>query len=98
MKGARTAPKGAFDFEGLTVSLKRYPDTKPFPDTKAVVFALVLFILVGFLVGRGQLWAQKQAWEKIPVAKLPAFHPPQPKRIELPNGMVVFCRKTTSCQ
>src|ERR1700681_176028 len=24
------APKGAFDFERLTVSLKRYPDTKPF--------------------------------------------------------------------
>jgi hypothetical protein len=23
------APKGASDFEGLTVSLKRYPDTKP---------------------------------------------------------------------
>jgi hypothetical protein len=23
------APKGAFDFEGLPVSLKRYPDTKP---------------------------------------------------------------------
>ena len=24
------APKWAFDFEGLAVSLKRYPDTKPF--------------------------------------------------------------------
>jgi hypothetical protein len=24
----RPAPKGAFDFEGLAVSLKRYPDTK----------------------------------------------------------------------
>ena len=23
------APKGAIDFEGLVVSLKRYPDTKP---------------------------------------------------------------------
>jgi len=23
------APKGAIDFEGLAVSLKRYPDTKP---------------------------------------------------------------------
>src|SRR5271156_840809 len=26
------APKGARDFEGLTVSLKRYPDTKPEPS------------------------------------------------------------------
>jgi hypothetical protein len=25
----RPAPKGAIDFEGLAVSLKRYPDTKP---------------------------------------------------------------------
>jgi hypothetical protein len=25
----RAAPKGAIDFEGLAVSLKRYPDTKP---------------------------------------------------------------------
>jgi hypothetical protein len=24
----RSAPKGAIDFEGLAVSLKRYPDTK----------------------------------------------------------------------
>jgi hypothetical protein len=26
---AASAPKGASDFEGLTVSLKRYPDTTP---------------------------------------------------------------------
>jgi hypothetical protein len=26
---AASAPKGPSDFEGLTVSLKRYPDTKP---------------------------------------------------------------------
>ncbi len=26
---AVSAPKGASDFEGLTISLKRYPDTKP---------------------------------------------------------------------
>ncbi len=93
MKDARTAPKGAMDFEGLTVSLKRYPDTKPLPDTKAVVFALILIIFVGFFSGSGQLWAQKQAWEKIPVAKLPVFNPPQPKRIELANGMVVFLQE-----
>src|SRR5450759_3662686 len=30
------APKWAFDFEGLTVSLKRYPDTKPFFIPQAV--------------------------------------------------------------
>ena len=93
MTGARPAPKGATDFEGFTVSLKRYPDTKPL-----VVFALVLFVFIGFFSGNGQLWAQaretsQQTWQQIPVSKLPAFHPPQPKRIELPNGMVVFLQE-----
>jgi zinc protease len=53
--------------------------------------AVVLF--AGFVIGNAQLWAQKQPWEKIPVAKLPAFHPAQPKRIELPNGLVVFLQE-----
>ena len=86
MKRARPAPKGARDFEGFTVSLKRYPDTKPL-----VVFALVLFI--GFFSGNVQLCAQAPAWQQIPVSKLPAFHPAQPKRIEFPNGMVVFLQE-----
>jgi hypothetical protein len=34
VKDVRTAPKGAVDFEGLAVSLKRYPDTT-LPDTPA---------------------------------------------------------------
>lgn len=29
-------------------------------------------------------------WKKIPIPPLPAFHPAQPKRIELTNGMVIF--------
>jgi zinc protease len=29
-------------------------------------------------------------WSKIPIPQLPAFHPQEPKRIEFPNGMVVF--------
>ncbi len=161
MKRARPAPKGATDFEGLTVSLKRYPDTRqercagakqsssaackaremgletaalkplgatwvvppglqsllePFPALKrwaklsrpsgagfSCAFAFALVALIG---GSGQLWAQahetsqktsqqpsQRTWQKIPVAKLPAFHPPQPKRIELPNGMVVFLQE-----
>ena len=28
-----------------------------------------------------------QDWKKIPIPKLPAFSPQEPKRIELPNGM-----------
>ena len=34
-----------------------------------------------------------QPWKQIPIPKLPEFHPPQPKRIELPNGMVVFLQE-----
>ena len=55
------------------------------------VLALVLFI--SFLSGNVQLWAQAPTWQQIPIPKLPEFHPPQPKRIELPNGMVVFLQE-----
>lgn len=34
--------------------------------------------------------AQKPAWERIPAPPLPAFHPVEPTRIELSNGMVIF--------
>jgi zinc protease len=59
-------------------------------------FALVVFI--GFFGGSVQVWAQaqqasQQSWRQIPIPKLPAFHPAQPKRIELPNGMVVFLQE-----
>jgi zinc protease len=37
--------------------------------------------------------AQTSAWKQIPIQKLPEFKPPQPKRIELPNGMIVFLQE-----
>jgi zinc protease len=33
---------------------------------------------------------QAQPWKSIPIPTLPAFHPAQPKRIELKNGAVIF--------
>jgi zinc protease len=33
---------------------------------------------------------QAQPWKAIPIPPLPAFHPAQPKRIELKNGVVIF--------
>jgi zinc protease len=39
-----------------------------------------------------QLPAQT-SWKQIPVPALPAFHPQEPKRIELPNGMVIFLQE-----
>jgi zinc protease len=37
--------------------------------------------------------ASSQDWKKIPIPTLPAFHPQEPKRIELPNGLVVFLQE-----
>ncbi len=37
--------------------------------------------------------AQATDWKKIPIPALPAFHPAEPKRVELPNGMVIFLQE-----
>jgi zinc protease len=37
--------------------------------------------------------AQATSWKQVPVPPLPAFHPQEPKRVELPNGMVVFLQE-----
>jgi zinc protease len=37
--------------------------------------------------------ANAQEWKKIPIPTLPAFHPQEPKRIELPNGLVIFLQE-----
>ncbi len=37
--------------------------------------------------------AQAANWRQIPIPPLPAFHPQQPKRIELSNGMVIFLQE-----
>jgi zinc protease len=33
------------------------------------------------------------SWQQIPIPPLPAFHPAEPKRIALPNGMVIFLQE-----
>jgi len=37
--------------------------------------------------------AQYKEWGQIPIPPLPAFKPQQPKRIVLPNGMVIFLQE-----
>ena len=37
--------------------------------------------------------APEPEWKKIPIPPLHAFKPPQPKRIELSNGMVIFLQE-----
>ncbi len=40
-----------------------------------------------------QAQAQTSAISRIAIPPLPAFHPQQPKRIQLPNGMVIFLQE-----
>jgi zinc protease len=61
----------------------------------SLVFALaVSFVsLCSPMSAQSTTPAAPQAWQQIPIPKLPEFHPPQPKRIVLPNGMVVFLQE-----
>ncbi len=49
----------------------------------SIILALVSSIAVG----------QGNEWKQIPIPTLPAFHPQEPKRIQLPNGMVIFLQE-----
>ena len=51
---------------------------------------LVISIILAFSVGTV---AQATNWKQIPVPPLHAFHPQEPKRVELPNGMVIFLQE-----
>ena len=55
--------------------------------------ALIALFALLFIGSNGQLWAQAASWKEIPIPPLPAFHPVQPKRIALPNGMVIFLQE-----
>jgi zinc protease len=60
---------------------------------KAIRFlAVVHLAVVGCMVGGAGI-LQAQTWQQIPIPQLPAFHPKEPKRVELPNGMVVFLQE-----
>jgi zinc protease len=56
---------------------------------------LIASLLVGILFSTLVPLAASQAtdWQQIPIPPLPAFHPREPKRIELPNGMVIFLQE-----
>jgi zinc protease len=59
---------------------------------------LALILLIVSLATLGGLQpsraaAQSTDWQKINIPSLPAFNPPAPKRIVLPNGMVIFLQE-----
>src|SRR5213080_1359334 len=51
-----------------------------------------LLILLGTLSMHSAI-AQVADWHQLKIAPLPPFHPNEPKRIELPNGMVIFLQE-----
>jgi len=58
---------------------------------KRTLLALGTLLVIAVL--NPQLWAQAANWQDIKIPKLPEFKPVQPKRIELPNGMIVFLQE-----
>ena len=46
-----------------------------------------------FLYPAGVTAQQSKPWEQIPIPKLHEFHPQQPKRVELKNGIVIFLQE-----
>src|ERR1700685_4276581 len=59
--------------------------------TQLTRILLSTVILFGAAVPRST--AQATDWQQIPIPPLPAFNPQEPKRIELPNGMVIFLQE-----
>ncbi len=53
------------------------------------VWSAMVFLLASLSLAAGQA----TDWQRIPIPKLPAFRPAEPKRIELPNGMVIFLQE-----
>jgi zinc protease len=57
---------------------------------KRLLFSGLLSLLVGF---SGAPLVAQTGWQQIPIPPLASFHPQQPKRLELPNGMVIFLQE-----
>jgi zinc protease len=53
----------------------------------------LLLVAATLLVSTRRATSQATNWNQIPIPALPTFHPPQPKRIQLSNGMVIFLQE-----
>ena len=57
-------------------------------------FSLLVAVMFAFLAGPSLVLAQQaKPWDQIPIPKLHEFHPQQPKRIELKNGIIIFLQE-----
>jgi zinc protease len=60
---------------------------------KRSLLTLLTILVAGGILSVRSAAAQASEWEQIKIPALPAFHPQEPKRIELPNGMVIFLQE-----
>ena len=66
------------------------------PLALKAIFLTTILLTAFTWVPQAAAQASSQApagWKQIPIPPLPAFKPPQPKRIELSNGMVIFLQE-----
>ena len=59
---------------------------------KRTLVLVILFTAAAFTVVP-RAASQATSWRQIPIPPLPAFHPQQPKRVQLSNGMVIFLQE-----
>src|ERR1022692_2374386 len=59
------------------------------------IFSLIVWILIAAatFVSVPRATSQATNWQQTPIPNLPVFHPPQPKRIQFSNGMVIFLQE-----
>lgn len=62
-------------------------------SSRSLITLAAIVLVLSCLGSNLQLWAQATNWTQIQIPKLPAFKPPQPKRIQLDNGMVIFLQE-----
>lgn len=61
---------------------------------KSPRLSFALFAVVSFAFALApRAAAQAADWQQIKISPLPAFNPPEPKPVELPNGMVIFLQE-----
>ncbi len=62
-------------------------------EQRRVSSVLIIALVLGCCIACIPATAQETSWQKIPVPALPAFHPVEPRRVVLPNGMIVFLQE-----
>jgi zinc protease len=60
---------------------------------KRMIVSLILLLAATAVFSAPRAQAQAASWKQVPIPPLPAFHPQQPKRVELSNGMVIFLQE-----